>query len=63
MPNNIYGRDLVKKWADENDISLNSIASVYGMTRQEVSNYINGTKKGPKANLFILRLIEDYKIK
>lgn len=63
MPNNIYGRDLVKKWVDENDISLNSIASVYGMTRQEVSNYINGAKKGPKANLFILRLIEDYKIK
>lgn len=62
MPSTIPGRELVKKYLTENDIKTTDLAKMYGMTKQEVSTYLNGKKTNPAANKFILKVIQDFKI-
>ncbi|HEK9554980.1 TPA: DNA-binding protein, partial [Streptococcus equi subsp. equi] len=38
------------------------LAAAYGLNRQEVTNILSGSTRGPKANQFILRVIADYSI-
>lgn len=63
MPTTENGRKLVSDWLKREHITVQGLANFYGMSRQEASNYINGTKVNPKANNFILKVIEDFKIK
>lgn len=43
-------------------IKKTTLAVAYGFKRQEVTNILSGTTKGPRANSFILQVIEDYGI-
>lgn len=47
---------------EKNNIKKSDLASVYGRDRQEVTNILNGSTRGPKANKFILQVIADYNI-
>lgn len=62
MPSTLPGRELVKKFLQENDIKSTDLAKMYGMTKQEVSDYLSGRKTNPAANQFILKVIRDFKI-
>lgn len=62
MPSTLPGRELVKNFLQENDIKSTDLAKMYGMTKQEVSDYLSGRKTNPAANQFILKVIRDFKI-
>jgi len=47
---------------NEKGIKKATLAVAYGFKRQEVTNILSGTTKGPRANSFILQVIEDYGI-
>lgn len=63
MPALKPGRELVSKWLKEEGVSIQALANCYGLSRQEATNYINGSKVTPKGNRFILKVIDDFKIK
>lgn len=56
------GRELVKKYIKENHISISDLAKMYGLGRQDATDYISGKIKSPKSNQFILSVIKDFKI-
>ena len=62
MPSTTSGRELVKKFLQENNIKSTDLAKAYGMTKQEVSNYLNGSKTNPASNRFIVQVISDFNI-
>lgn len=62
MPTTMPGRELIKKYLKDNDIKTSDLAKTYGMTKQEVSDYLSGRKKNPASNQFILKVIRDFKI-
>ena len=53
MPSTLPGRELVKEYLKKNDIKSTDLAKMYGMTKQEVSDYLSGRKSNPAANQFI----------
>lgn len=62
MPSTMPGRKLVQKYMEENSIKATDLAKMYGMTKQEVSDYISGRKNNPASNKFILKVIRDFKV-
>ncbi|KRL88693.1 helix-turn-helix domain-containing protein [Lactobacillus kalixensis] len=62
MPSTKPGRELVASYLKDNGIKSTDLAKMYGMTKQEVSNYLTGSKTNPAANQFILKVIRDFKI-
>lgn len=63
IPTTESGRKKILKWLDENNTSISTLASMYGLSRQEASNYLNGRKDAPAGALFILKVMRDLKIK
>ena len=59
MPTQDIGRKKVKDFLEKNNISITSLAVSYGMTRAEMSSYVNGTVINAKSNKTILKIIED----
>lgn len=62
MPSTMSGRDLIKQFLIQNNIKSTDLAKMYGMTRQEVSDYLSGRKVNPASNQFVLKVIHDFKI-
>ena len=62
MPDIANGREKVNAFLKEKGIKKTTLAVAYGFKRQEVTNILSGTTKGPRANSFILQVIEDYGI-
>lgn len=62
MPDIANGRKKICDFLKENNTKKSALAAAYGMSRQEVTNILSGSTRGLKANQFILRVIEDYKI-
>lgn len=62
MPDISVGRNKVVAFLKENNLKKSDLAVAYGCSRQEVTNILSGSTKGPKANQFILRVIADYNI-
>lgn len=62
MPDIDVGRKKVVAFLEANNIKKSDLASVYGRDRQEVTNILSGSTRGPKANKFILQVIVDYNI-
>ena len=60
MPDIANGRERVNAFLKEKGIKKATLAVAYGFKRQEVTNILSGTTKGPRANSFILQVIEDY---
>lgn len=63
MPNMDGGRQKVRDYLKEHGLSMATLAVQYSMTRQDVTNILNGKLKNPQANQFIARVIEDFKIR
>ena len=63
MPNMDGGRQKVRDYLKEHGLSKATLAVQYSMTRQDVTNILNGKLKNPQANQFIARVIEDFKIR
>lgn len=47
MPSAVTGRELVKKYLEDNDISNESLAVMYGYSKVYVGEVLNGSKVGP----------------
>lgn len=62
MPDIAKGREKVNAFLKDKGIKKTTLAVAYGFKRQEVTNILSGTTKGPRANSFILQVIEDYGI-
>lgn len=62
MPSTTPGRELIKQFLQQNEIRATDLAKIYGMTKQEVSDYLSGRKVNPASNLFVLKVIRDFKI-
>ncbi|HEQ1204707.1 TPA: DNA-binding protein [Streptococcus pyogenes] len=62
MPDIAVGREKVVTFLKSNNIKKSDLATAYGLNRQEVTNILSGSTRGPKANQFILRVIADYSI-
>ncbi|EKW99409.1 hypothetical protein [Ligilactobacillus saerimneri] len=63
MPETKAGRDKIIGYLNENDISISALAAMYGLSRQDLSDYLAGRKRNPKANQIILKIISDFKIR
>lgn len=63
MPETLNGRERIIKYLSENNISISSLATMYGVNKQDMSDYLAGRKKNPKANQIILKVISDFKIR
>lgn len=57
------GRQKILDYLEANNIKLASLAVKYGMSRNEVSNIMHGQKLEPKGHEFIVRVIDDFKIR
>lgn len=62
MPETLNGRQKIKAYLDANEISIASLATMYGVPKQDLSDYLAGRKKNPKANQVILKIISDFKL-
>lgn len=62
MPDITNGREKINAFLKDKGIKKTTLAVAYGFKRQEVTNILSGTTKGPQANSFILQVIEDYGI-
>ena len=63
MPNMDNGRQKILDYLKENDLTMATLAVQYSMTRQDVTNILNGKLKNPQAHRFVARVIEDFKIR
>lgn len=62
MPETLNGRELVKKYLEENDIERESMAKVFGISKQYLGEVLNGRKTGKKPNELILKIIQEFGI-
>ncbi|GAA5403728.1 hypothetical protein SuUB82_17680 [Streptococcus uberis] len=63
MPNTDGGRKKILDYLEENNLTMTTLAVQYSMSRQDVTNILNGKLKNSQANKFIARVIEDFKIR
>ncbi|MEO1768317.1 helix-turn-helix domain-containing protein [Candidatus Enterococcus ferrettii] len=63
MPSTDEGRQKILRFLEERDISIRDLAAVYGLTPQDLTNYLNGKLKNKKSNQVVLQIISDYKIR
>lgn len=63
MPETLNGRQRILNYLKSNDISMTQLATMYGMNKQDVSDYLAGRKTNPAANRFVITLIKDFGIK
>ncbi|OXC06756.1 antirepressor [Ligilactobacillus agilis] len=62
MPETLNGREKIIKYLSDNDISISSLAVMYGVAKQDLADYLSGRKKNPRGNQIILKIISDFKI-
>ena len=60
MPETLNGRKRINEYLKENKISYSALATLYGMNRQDVADYLSGRKQNPAAMRFILALIKAF---
>lgn len=63
MPETTIGREKIINYLTQNDISISALATMYGVNKQDLGDYLAGRKKNPKANQIILKIISDFKIR
>ncbi|MGN9067317.1 transcriptional regulator [Ligilactobacillus agilis] len=63
MPESKNGREKIVSYLTDNDISISSLAVMYGINKQDMSDYLAGRKKNPRGNQIILKIISDFKIR
>lgn len=63
MPATLAGRELIRKYLDENNISITSLATTFGVGKMYMSQVLDGSRKSAAANELILKIIEAFKIR
>lgn len=63
MPETLSGRKRIVDYMNKHGVSRSQIAIMYGMNKQDVSDYLAGRKTNPAANRFIITLIKDFGLK
>ncbi|WP_227644893.1 hypothetical protein [Enterococcus faecium] len=64
MPDANVGREKVLQYLEENNIQKIDLAVLYGMTKQDIGNYLEGKLVDtPKAKQLLVRIISDFKIR
>ena len=62
MPETLEGRERIIQYLNENNITIADLAAMYGIAKQDMSDYLSGRKKNPRGNKIILKIISDFKI-
>ena len=60
MPESSNGRKRIIEYLTKNKISYAQLATMYGMNKQDVADYLSGRKKSPAAARFIITLIKEF---
>lgn len=63
MPETLNGRNRINEYLKEHKISRSQLATMYGMNKQDVSDYLSGRKQNPAATRFIITLIKAFDLK
>ena len=63
MPTTQAGRESIKAWMDDTGIQLETLANTYGIKQPRISAILSGKDTTHKANLVIMTIIQDNKIK
>ena len=63
MPETISGREAIRTYIKEKNISITSLATMYGMSRAYLHEVLDGKKKSKAANELVLKIIEDFQIR
>ncbi|WP_323074958.1 XRE family transcriptional regulator [Limosilactobacillus reuteri] len=63
MPETLNGRKRIIDYLQQNKISYSQLATMYGMNKQDVADYISGRKQTPAASRFIITLIKAFDLK
>lgn len=62
MPETLSGREAIKKYLDDKQITIVSLAAMYGVGKMYMHEVLSGKKKSKSANELVLKVIEDFKI-
>lgn len=63
MSNLENGRAAIKNFMKENSITVEDLATAYGVSRVRMQQILDGYWSGPVANKTILEIIRDYRIR
>ncbi|ENZ5663126.1 MULTISPECIES: hypothetical protein [Enterococcus] len=64
MPDSNVGREKVLQYLKENNIQKIDLAVLYGIPKQDISNYLEGKLVDtPKAKQLLVKIIADFKIR
>lgn len=63
MPTTLAGRELIRKYIDDHNISITSLATTFGVGKMYMTQVLSGTKHSPAANVLVLSIIETFKIR
>lgn len=63
MPETLNGRKRINEYLTQNKISYSQLATMYGMNKQDVADYLSGRKQTPAASRFIITLIKAFDLK
>lgn len=63
MPETLEGRERIIQYLNANDITIADLAAMYGIAKQDMSDYLSGRKKNPRGNKIILKITSDFKIR
>ncbi|MDT7019332.1 XRE family transcriptional regulator [Levilactobacillus namurensis] len=63
MPTTLAGRQLIREYLDENDISITSLATTFGVGKMYMAQVLSGSQSSPSANALVLKIIETFKIR
>lgn len=63
MPTTLAGRELIRKYLDEQHISITSLATTFGVGKMYMSQVLDGSRKSAAANELVLKIVETFKIR
>ncbi|WP_195515516.1 XRE family transcriptional regulator [Enterococcus dispar] len=63
MPETINGRESIKQYLEKRNITVTSLAAMYGVGKMYMHEVLAGKKKSKSANELVLKIIDDFKIR
>lgn len=63
MPDTNPGREKIKTYMDKNNIKMSDLSTLYGIKIEDLSKYLSGINKSPKAIRVLTKIISDYQIR
>lgn len=63
MPTTLVGRELIKKYLKQNNISITSLATTFGVGKMYMTQVLSGERHSAAANALVLNIIERFGIR